>query len=326
MAETYRSAGVDIAACDSWLDSLKSRLPAIGGFAGLFPLSKHIAGMSEPCLVAGTDGVGTKVLVAKALGDLSTIGIDCVAMVINDLICCGAQPLFFLDYLAMGKFDAKEADQILEGLRRGCEEARCDLIGGETAELPGLLPAGDFDVAGFGVGVVDRARLITGEAIAPGDVVIGVPSSGIHSNGLSLARHALPQWEKDEALARELLAPTRIYVREVAAATGAATIKGIAHITGGGLPGNLNRTLPKSVNAMLDPTEWDVSPIFKRIAETGIDTQEMHRAFNMGIGLCLVVASADAEAVLSALAPSNPSIIGEIVAGEGRVIIEGVNS
>jgi phosphoribosylformylglycinamidine cyclo-ligase len=325
VAETYRSAGVDIGACDSWLAALRRRLPAIGGFGGVFPLGPHVAGMSDPCLVAGADGVGTKLLVAKSAGDLSTVGIDCVAMVVNDLLCCGARPLFFLDYLAVGKFDTESAEEIVRGIQRGCEIAGCDLLGGETAELPGLLREAEFDICGFGVGAVDRPRVIDGSRIAPGDAVIGLPSTGVHSNGFSLARHVLPEFETDIELARVLLTPTRIYVPEVLALLDEVQVKGIAHITGGGLPGNLSRILPPRVHARLMPSAWACPPIFGQIAGRGqIDAAEMYRTFNMGIGLCLVVAGSDAEITLRALAPLSARRIGAVVPGSGRVLIEGV--
>jgi len=325
--KTYKGAGVDIDACDSWLGSLAKRFPAIGGFAGVFPIGKLIQGMQKPSLVAGTDGVGTKVLVAKAAGDLSTIGIDCVAMVVNDLICCGARPIFFLDYLAVAKFDANEADAILKGLIEGCGQAGCDLIGGETAELPGLFKEGEFDVAGFGVGVVDGALVINGSKIAVGDAVIGLASTGLHSNGFSLVRSVLPEYATDKRLARKLLKPTAIYVSPVVEAVERTRVKGIAHITGGGLPGNLCRVLPKKVDAILDPGLWDRPPVFDTIAKRGgIEPAEMFKTFNMGIGMCLVVARTDVRQALTALKSAQPRLIGEIVKGSGEVRIKGVDA
>ncbi|MCB2155015.1 phosphoribosylformylglycinamidine cyclo-ligase [bacterium] len=326
-SSSYESAGVNIAACDAWLDSLKRDLPGIGGFAGLFPLGNIIGGMKEPCLVSGADGVGTKVLVARAAGDLSTIGIDCVAMVVNDLICCGATPLFFLDYLALGKFESGDADAILRGLRHGCDLAGCTLLGGETAELPGLFPAGDFDVAGFGVGIVDRAALVDGSRVREGQVVIGLSSSGIHSNGLSLARKVLPEYESDEDVARDLLTPTSIYVRAIQRALQAAPICGIAHITGGGLPGNLARALPENVDVLLDPEQWKRPEVFDRIEQRGgIDAPEMFKTFNMGIGMCLIVEADDAERLLPILQEEAPAqVIGITLAGTGRVHLKGVD-
>lgn len=322
--ESYRTAGVDVENYEAWLSSLSKKLPGIGGFSGIFPLGKHIAGMNNPCLVASTDGVGTKLLVARAVGDLSTVGIDCVAMVVNDIICCGAKPILFLDYYAVGKFSPAEADAVLEGLRRGCELTGCDLIGGETAELPGLLQPGDFDIAGFGVGVVDQSRVVDGSTVKPGDVVIGLPSTGIHSNGLSLARKVLPEYVSDEGLARELLVPTALYVSPVLRILEAVRLKAIAHITGEGIPGNLCRVLPPGVDARLDPTLWSCPPIFGRIAARGVSHSELFHTFNMGLGMCLVVAPEDARAVLEVAGPEGACRVGEIVPGKGDVQIEGV--
>jgi phosphoribosylformylglycinamidine cyclo-ligase len=326
-AETYRSAGVDVAACDAWLGRLGEQLPAIGGFGGLFPLGPHIREMREPCLVASADGVGTKLLVAQAAGDLSTIGIDCVAMVVNDLVCCGARPLFFLDYLAVERFSETMADAVLGGIQRGCAEAGCELIGGETAELPGLLPTDRFDICGFGVGAVDRAKAIDGSSIAAGDAIIGLPSSGLHSNGFSLARRVLPAEAMNLEMARALLEPTRIYVQPVLAMLDEVKVKGIAHITGGGLPGNLRRVLPQGVDARLDPAAWDRHAIFDMIARSGeIEPGEMFRTFNMGIGLCLVVAAEHAEPTLRALHAQGARAIGEIAAGSGQVHIHQIHN
>lgn len=323
--ETYRGAGVDVAACDAWLASLRRTLPAIGGFGGVFPLGPHIAGLERPCLVAGADGVGTKLLVARAAGDLTTVGIDCVAMVVNDLLCCGARPLFFLDYLAVGQFDAAEADAIVGGIRRACEEVDCVLLGGETAELPGLLRPGEFDVCGFGVGVVEASRVIDGTDVRPGDAVIGLPSSGLHANGFSLARRALPGYETDLPLARAMLTPTRLYVRPLLRLLESVRVKAIAHITGGGLPGNLCRVLPAHVDAHLDPTRWERPAIFDRIAEGGgVEPAEMFRTFNMGLGLCLVVDPRDEARALDGLAGEGARRVGEILPGRGRVQIKGV--
>jgi phosphoribosylformylglycinamidine cyclo-ligase len=325
--ETYRGAGVDAAACEAWLASLGARLPAIGGFGGLWPLGDRLTGMREPCLVAAADGVGTKVLVARAAGDFSSVGIDCVAMVVNDLICCGAQPMFFLDYLAMGRFDAAQADAVLEGLRRGCEIAGAELLGGETAELPGLIPRGDFDVCGFAVGAVDRARVIDGAAIREGDLVVGLPSTGLHANGFSLARRVLPEFETDADLARQLLTPTAIHVEAVLGLLARVRVRGIAHITGGGLPHNLARILPSAVDAHLNPARWSRPAIFNRIAQRGgIGDAEMCRTFNMGIGLCLVIEPRDLDQTLRCLQTEQPAVIGEITAGSGAVRIEGMDA
>ncbi len=321
---SYAEAGVNIDACDTWLASLKSRVPSIGGFAGIFPIPKECLKMESPMLVAGTDGVGTKVMVAKAAGNLSTIGIDCVAMVVNDLICCGAKPLFFLDYLAVGKFESRQADDILKGILEGCRQSNCELLGGETAELPGLFQPGDFDIAGFGVGVVDKNRLVDGSEISKGDVIIGLASSGLHSNGFSLARKIFPSYVEDTTLLENLLTPTKIYVSSIISLISNFQIKGLSHITGGGIPGNLNRSLPKNVNAVIDVSSWKVPEIFQRLKSEGnVSNSEMFRTFNMGIGFCVVVKSRDSEGVLQQLKELGEVafLIGEISEGEGKVIL-----
>lgn len=323
--DRYRAAGVDASACAAWLDRLKSSLPGIGGFAGVLPLGPHLAGMREPCLVAGADGVGTKVLIARAAGELTTIGIDCVAMVANDLICCGARPIAFLDYLAVGAFDAAEADAIISGMRVGCDEAGCELLGGETAELPGLIRRGEFDIAGFGIGVVDRERLINGEKIRAGDAIIGLASSGIHANGLSLAREIFSGYAEDSDLLDELLKPTAIYVNAVRAALEKFDVKGVAHVTGGGLPGNLTRILCEGLGARLDPALWARPEIFDRLRlKGGIADDEMFRVFNMGIGMCLILGEEDAKACARLLEPWGAAVIGEVTSGPAGVEIEGV--
>lgn len=322
----YHAAGVNAQGCDAWLEGLRSTLPAIGGFAALFPIGSAIRGMSDPCLVSCTDGVGTKVLIARALQEYGGIGRDCVAMVLNDMICCGARPLFFLDYLAVGAFDRSQADAILKGLKSACDEAQCPIIGGETAELPGLLAKGDFDVCGFAVGIVDRARVIDGARCAAGDAIIGLPSSGIHSNGLSLARRVLSDYETNRDLARELLTPTALYVAPVLAALDSGLeVHGIAHITGGGLPGNVSRVTPSTVDAVLDSNAWDVHSIFRLIADRGgIGPRDLFETFNMGIGLCLVAPKHSAAAALQQLASLGARRIGSLVPGTGRVRIDGM--
>ncbi len=323
--DRYRAAGVDASACAAWLDGLKSSLPGVGGFAGVLPLGPHLAGMREPCLVASADGVGTKVLIARAAGELTTIGIDCVAMVANDLICCGARPIAFLDYLAVGAFDAAEADAIISGVRAGCAEAGCELLGGETAELPGLIVPGEFDIAGFGIGVADRERLIDGKNIQCGDSVIGLASSGIHANGLSLAREVFGGYAEHLDLLTELLKPTAIYVKAVHTALEKFEIKGIAHVTGGGLPGNLARVLPGGLGARLDPARWTRPEIFDRLRlEGGLADEDMFRVFNMGIGLCLIVGTDDAQGCAQLLEPWSATVIGEISPGPAGVQIEDV--
>lgn len=308
-AMTYNKAGVDIDAGDELVEHLKKINPAIGGFAGLCPLPR---GMKNPRLVASTDGVGTKLLVAQLAGRHETIGIDLVAMVVNDLIVCGARPLFFLDYFATGKLKGDEARKVIEGIVAGCEDAGCPLIGGETAEMPGMYGPGHYDLAGFGVGVVEANQVIDGRTVKPGDLVIGLASTGMHSNGYSLARKALlPEapaaartalkksaWRGGPSLADLMLEPTRIYVRTLLDLIGKGWVKAAAHITGGGIEGNLARVLPKGTTAWIDMDTWTPPSIFDLIAERGpVDETEMFKVFNMGIGM-IVVTSADSAAKL----------------------------
>lgn len=329
---TYAGAGVNIKKADQLIDFLREANPSIGGFSGLVPFNGR--GMKKPMLVASTDGVGTKLLLAKQAGDYSTIGIDLVAMVINDLLVCGARPLFFLDYYATGQLDLKEAKAIMKGILKGCEIAGSPLIGGETAELPGLYQKGDFDLAGFGVGVVDGAAVIDGRKIKPGDLVFGFESSGIHSNGYSLVRRVLTEGENALPLSgrvRELggtlksvlLKPTKIYSALTQALGGSgATVKGYAHITGGGIPGNLNRVLPAGVDAVVDTASWEVPPVFRLIQERGpVDEMEMFRTFNMGLGFMAVAAKKDRETILAAAreAGEKAHVVGEVTKGSGRV-------
>lgn len=330
---TYEQAGVSIDKGDALVDYLKQNNKNIGGFSGLFPVP---AGMRQPMMVAGTDGVGTKILVARNAGDSSTVGIDLVAMVVNDLIVCGATPLFFLDYYAMGALDLDEAKQILGGIMRGCEIGRMALLGGETAEMPGLYAKGDYDLAGFGVGVVEADEVINGKRIEAGDVVYGFASTGLHSNGYSLARKviferagltndATPALLGGRTVAQAMLEPTRIYVDlMVALKAQGVDVRGCAHITGGGLPGNLNRCLPKNVDAEIAMDTIPVSPIFRLIQELGpVETPEMLRTFNMGIGYCVVAPASDEEKIRTAAAQSGDTltILGKITAGSGVVNI-----
>jgi phosphoribosylformylglycinamidine cyclo-ligase len=334
-AVTYAEAGVDIAAADKFVDYIRSRKPAIGGFSGLYRLPS-LRSMKRPMLVGSTDGVGTKLLIAKALGRFDTIGIDLVAMVVNDLITCGARPLFFLDYYATGKLNLDEAKAIFDGILAGCEQAEMEMLGGETAELPGLYAKGDFDLAGFGVGIVDGARLIDGSKIKPGDLVIGFESSGLHSNGYSLARRVLLEQgemkltthvrELGAALGDVLLTPTRIYwrlVRELQKAK--IPVKAYAHITGGGIPGNLCRVLPKNVDAVIYKSRWDTPPIFKLIQRCGpVEYEEMLATFNLGIGFIAVVSERDQARLMRVAQRVGESahMIGQIVQGCGKVRVE----
>ena len=308
---TYRQAGVDIEEGDALVDYLKTINPAIGGFAGLVPVPK---GYKNPRLVASTDGVGTKLLVAQLAGRHETIGIDLVAMVVNDLVVCGAKPLFFLDYFATGKLKGEEAKRVIAGIVEGCKQAGCPLVGGETAEMPGMYAPGHYDLAGFGVGIVEADKIIDGRGVRPGDLIVGLGSTGLHSNGYSLARRVLLP-EGSAAAARRalkkpirrggpklgdaLLAPTRIYVNTVLDLMKRFPIQAAAHITGGGIAGNLVRVLPRGVTACIQAGSWIAPDIFDHISSVGwIDEKEMYKVFNMGIGMILVVRPADAEKVI----------------------------
>jgi phosphoribosylformylglycinamidine cyclo-ligase len=313
---TYKKAGVDIDAGDALVDRIRKKLPAIGDFAGLFPLPK---GLKKPYLVGCTDGVGTKLKIAQDLDVHNTIGIDLVAMNVNDLICCGARPLFFLDYFAAGKLEVNVAEKVIGGMIDGCRQAGCALIGGETAEMPGMYPDGEYDLAGFAVGVVDDRDRVRNEKIRPGDVLLGLPSSGVHSNGYSLVRVLfrgadLKKWGK------ALLAPTTIYVKPVLAALRKfpGAIKGLAHITGGGLLENVPRFLPKNTDAVFHVATWPLPPVFAEIRRRGnVADEEMFRTFNMGLGMVLAVAPEKADAVRKALAPCFE--VGRVESGRRRV-------
>lgn len=299
--QTYAAAGVDIDAGDALVEYFKSINPQIGGFSGLFPIPR---GFKRPRLVASTDGVGTKLMVAQLARRHDTIGIDLVAMVVNDLIVCGARPLFFLDYFATGRLQPKQARAVVRGIARGCEQAGCPLLGGETAEMPGMYGPGHYDLAGFGVGVVEAAGVIDGRHVAPGDLILGLESSGLHSNGYSLARRVLLP-EEEPAVRRvlrrklyrggptvgeALLAPTRIYVRCVLDLIKRYPVRAAAHVTGGGIGGNLVRSLNRGLRACIDLSAWQPPPIFQAIAEQGpVRPAEMRRVFNMGIGFILIV-------------------------------------
>ncbi len=305
---TYRDSGVDIDEGDALVERIKPLarrtmrpevLAGIGGFGGLFEVPK---GYREPVLVVGTDGVGTKLKLAFLAGCHDTVGIDLVAMSVNDVVVCGAEPVVFLDYFATSRLDANEAEQVIRGIAEGCLRAGCALIGGETAELPGFYARGEYDLAGFCVGVVEKSRILDGSRVKAGDAVIGMASSGLHSNGFSLARKV---FEKDLGahLARELLEPTRIYVKDCLALRDAVDVHAFAHITGGGLPGNLPRVLPDGHRAALRKASWPVPPIFARIQQAGnLEDAEMLRTFNMGIGMCAIVSRADLPRALGLLA------------------------
>ncbi len=339
---SYRDAGVDTGegarAVESIRDAVRSTyrpevIGDIGGFGGLFSAAAFKS-MSDPVMVSGTDGVGTKLKLAQMLDRHDTVGIDLVAMCVNDILVAGAEPLFFLDYVAVGKLDPARMESIVSGIADGCRQAGCALIGGEMAEHPGTMDPDDYDLSGFCVGVVDRPTMITGEAIAEGDAVLGLGSSGVHSNGFSLVRRVLVDGKADAltlprvdlggaSLADVLLEPTRIYVKPVLAAIGdGAEIKGMAHITGGGITENLDRCLPATVDALICRGSWKVPRIFKVIAEAAhLGEDEMSRTFNMGVGLALVVDAKRAAGIAAQLREAGESVfeIGEIVAGTGVV-------
>lgn len=336
---TYKDAGVDIAAGNRAVQLLKSHvkktwrpevLGDLGGFGGLFSLDKDK--YQEPVLVAGTDGVGTKLRIAMLMDKHDTIGIDAVAMCVNDILVQGAEPLFFLDYLAVGKLVPEKVAAIVQGIAAGCEMGGCALIGGETAEMPGFYAADEYDVAGFAVGIVDKNSIIDGKSIREGDQLLGIASSGLHSNGYSLARKVLLELGGldlqaevaglHRTLGEELLVPTRIYVRPVLNTIDKFRVKGMAHITGGGLTENVPRILPAHVNAAIRPGSWPVPPVFEVIQKMGnVPLAEMYRTFNMGIGMVLVVAAQDARQVLHYLQEQGEQVfgIGEITAGNGVV-------
>lgn len=337
MGLTYKDAGVDIEAGDALVDTIKQSvrrthgpgvMAGIGGFASLFSLADRGLGLEDPVLVSGTDGVGTKLRLAFRTNRHDTIGIDLVAMCVNDIVTSGATPLFFLDYFGTGHLETKVAESVIAGIATGCERAGCALVGGETAEMPGMYADGEYDLAGFAVGVVERAKIIDGRTVTAGDVVIGVASRGLHSNGYSLAQAALfdrAALPLDDALADELLEPTAIYTLTAANLVVAAKPRALAHITGGGIGGNLPRVLPDGVIARVDRTTWPRPPIFDRIRRAGdVADDEMYRTFNMGLGLIAVVPGDAAQAALRAVedAGERGFLIGTIDEGEGAARVE----
>src|SRR6266446_7765716 len=299
---TYRDSGVDIDEGDALVERIKPHarrtsrpevLSGIGGFGGLFEVPQ---GYRQPVLVVGTDGVGTKLKLAFLAGKHDTVGIDLVAMSVNDVVVCGAEPVVFLDYFATSRLDLAEAEQVIKGIAEGCVRAGCALVGGETAELPGFYGRGEYDLAGFCVGVVEKSRILDGSRVKAADVVLGMASSGLHSNGFSLVRKVFES-DLPAALARELLEPTRIYVKDCLALRDAVDVHAFAHITGGGLPGNLPRVLPSGHRALLRTGSWPRPPIFELLQRPGkIDDAEMLRTFNCGVGMCAVVRREDAAA------------------------------
>ena len=336
----YKKAGVDIEAGYRSVELMKAHIArtvrpevmgGIGGFAGAFDLAA-IKKMDEPVLVSGTDGVGTKIKLAFLLDRHDTVGIDCVAMCVNDIACCGGDPLFFLDYIACGKNYPEKIAQIVSGVAEGCAQAGAALIGGETAEHPGLMPEDEYDLAGFAVGVVDRKDMITGETIKAGDTLIGIASSGVHSNGFSLVRkvfsmdkETLGTWhdELGATLGETLLAPTRIYVQALKnLKTAGVTVKGYSHITGGGFYENVPRMLPEGVRAVIRKDSYEIPPIFGMLARQGeIDEKMMYNTYNMGLGMVLCVDPSQADAALKSLEKSGERawIVGEITSGEKGV-------
>jgi phosphoribosylformylglycinamidine cyclo-ligase len=346
---TYAGAGVDIAAGDSAVARIRDLvastarpevLGAIGGFGGSFAFDP--ARYRQPVLVSSTDGVGTKSYVAAAAGRYDTIGIDLVAMCVDDIVCVGAEPLFLLDYITTGKIDPDQMEQLVAGVAAGCREAGCALLGGEMAEHPHSLPPGEFDLAGFTVGVVERDAMLGAERVDVGDALVGLLSPGLRCNGYTLARHVLleraglglddPAWDgADHSVADELMRPSVVYapaVRAVLAASGAsdAAVHAIAHVTGGGMPGNLERVLPPGADAVVDRGSWQEPEVFAEIRRLGdVDEQEMARVFNLGIGMVLVVDAAGADGVVDALggAGCSAALIGDVVEGSGRVRMTG---
>ncbi|PWV95317.1 phosphoribosylformylglycinamidine cyclo-ligase [Paenibacillus cellulosilyticus] len=343
-SEAYKEAGVDIAAGNEAVERMKKHvkrtfrpevLTDLGGFGGLFGLNKDK--YEEPVLVSGTDGVGTKLKIAFAMDKHDTIGIDAVAMCVNDIIVQGAEPLFFLDYLACGKVEPEKIEAIVKGIADGCQQAGCALIGGETAEMPGMYQGEEYDIAGFTVGIVDKKKIIDGTTIAPGDAVIGIASSGIHSNGYSLVRRllleqsgyslqdALPELDGAK-LGDVLIEPTKIYVKSALALAEQVSVKGMAHITGGGFIENIPRVLPDGVNVNVEYGSWPIQPIFNLMQAKGsITNRDMFTTFNMGIGLVVVVPADQADKALSVLAELGEKAyrIGDVTAGNRIVTFTG---
>jgi phosphoribosylformylglycinamidine cyclo-ligase len=342
---SYAAAGVDIGAGDRAVELMRSAVArtagpevigGIGGFAGLFDAAK-VAGLRRPLLATSTDGVGTKVVIAQRLHRFDTIGLDLVAMVVDDLVVCGAEPLFMTDYIVCGRVDPERVATIVTGIADGCVRAGCALLGGETAEHPGHFAADDFDLAGAATGVVDADRLLGPDRVRPGDVVIGLAAAGLHSNGYSLVRAILDApgagldldsqpAELSQPLGAELLTPTRIYARDCLALAGSCAVRTFAHITGAGLAANLARVLPPDADAVIERGSWQPAPVFGLLAERGgVDATEMERVFNMGVGMAAVVAADDCDRALRLLAERDvPSwVLGQIVPGSGAARLTG---
>ncbi|MBQ7106001.1 MAG: phosphoribosylformylglycinamidine cyclo-ligase [Clostridia bacterium] len=340
-SDSYAAAGVDITAGYKAVELMKKHinrtknegcLDDVGGFGGCFGL--NLAGITEPVLVAGTDGVGTKIKLAMLLDKHDTIGIDCVAMCANDIICCGAKPLFFLDYIACGKNIPEKIADIVGGVAEGCVQSGCALIGGETAEHPGLMPEDDYDLAGYCTGIVDKSKIIDNTTMEEGDVVIALASTGVHSNGFSLVRKVFDVENSDitspceflggKSIGETLLTPTKLYVKSVLALLDEVKVKGISHITGGGFYENIPRSIPDGLGAKIDKSAVKVLPIFELIAKTGnISERDMYNTFNMGVGMSIVVSSEDVEKSLEILKANGEDayVIGEIVKSEDKIIL-----
>lgn len=340
-SESYKEAGVDITAGYKAVELMKQHiaktltsgaLSDIGGFGGLFELD--LTGIEKPVLVSGTDGVGTKLKMAFLMDKHDTVGIDCVAMCVNDIICCGAKPLFFLDYVAVGKNVPERVASIVSGVAEGCVQSGAALIGGETAEMPGFYPVDEYDLAGFSVGVVDKSKILNNKTIKAGDVIIGIPSSGVHSNGFSLVRKVFDVENKDikspvaelggKSIGETLLTPTKIYVKPMVNLFEKVTVKAVSHITGGGFYENIPRSLPNGFTAKIEKASIKILPIFDLIAKTGaIPERDMFNTFNMGVGMSVIVDKNDADKTLEILKENgeNAYIIGEIVESDERVVI-----
>ncbi len=338
--ESYKEAGVDVEAGYKSVELMKEHIKKthtagvvsdIGGFGGLF--APNLTGMSEPVLVSGTDGVGTKIIIADLMKKYDTIGIDCVAMCVNDVICCGAKPMFFLDYIACGKNIPEKIANIVKGVAEGCVQSECALIGGETAEHPGVMPDDDFDLAGFTVGIVDKAKIIDGKSLSTGDVLVGIASSGVHSNGFSLVRKVFNVNEENLkryyeelgcSLGEALLVPTKLYVKSVLSAIEKADVKAISHVTGGGFYENIPRMLKEGTTAKIKLDSIKKPPIFDLIQKTGnIPQTDMYGTFNMGVGIVMAVSKETAESAVKAIEEAGETafIIGEIIEGNEGVVL-----
>ncbi len=341
MGETYAAAGVSIDAGEAAVEAIKADVRStfrpevigdIGGFGGLFRFDP--TKYREPVLVSSTDGVGTKAQVATAVGRFDTIGVDLVAMCVDDLVCAGAEPLFFLDYISVGHLDPAHVKQLVAGVADGCRQAGCALVGGEMAEHPGAMASGEFDLVGFAVGVVERSQMITGDEVSVGDVLIALPSPGLRSNGYSLARRLMfdiadrsvddRAWDDSHAptVGDELLVPSVIYAPAIRALIAAVDVHAVAHITGGGLPGNLNRVLGSHHDAMVDPTSWEWPRIFSELQQIGsVSTDEMRKVFNLGVGMVVAVPADQSHRAIDTLrtAGHRAHVVGEVVKGDGVV-------